>query len=476
MKQTGVVDDTRRTEPLRRSRATTNDGVNETELRRGNLSKMLAEMIVGCRPVAETCVRGIKNVRVSVLLRPVKAFVILLIATGSAFADAPAPQPPSTIAPIVTWSWDYGGGTACYQGTVTRSTALEVCTDSRVINYWGCAEKAYTHSGWYWGGPSGTPHPGDQQGLAQCMAMATDSAGQTTGPWGYGVVIFSISCPAGYTYVAGPSQYCQLSQEFYVADDPPPKSVSDSNPTACVGDPINPTTGAVIKSEGDCMASSPSQPSFSRIYSSSNSSSTNLGTGWRGSFSRRIDVYSVIAARRTYIANSPDNSTLYSSASAACTSGFAQIQSRVPTWAGAIAVYEENLCKIEKNSVVMGILPVYTNGAFSMSVATPVGYEVTRDDGQVIRFTMQSGVITAPPTITLQLQTTANGYTLADASNNVEAYDNTGVLQTITSRSGGVQSMFYDVSGRLSTVTDSFGHKLILGYDAQNRVISVTRQ
>jgi YD repeat-containing protein len=308
------------------------------------------------------------------------------------------------------------------------------------------------------------------------MAMATNSGGQTTGPWAYGVVNFSFGCPGGYTYVDGPTPYCQLSQEFYVGVQAVPKSASDSTPTACVGDPINVATGAVIKSEGDCMATSPSQPSFSRIYSSSNSSSTNLGTGWLGNYSRRIDVDSVIAARRTYVANSPDNSTLFPSATAACTLGFSQINSRVITWAGAYAVYEENLCKIVKNSVVIGILPVYTNGGFPMSAPAPIGYEVTRDDGQVIRFSIQGGVITAPPGITLKLRLAVSGFSVTDANDNVETYDSAGVLQAITSRAGVTQTMSYDSGGRLITVTDSFGHKLILGYDPQNRVISVTRQ
>jgi len=99
---------------------------------------------------------------------------------------------------------------------------------------------------------------------------------------------------------------------------------------------------------------------------------------------------------------------------------------------------------------------------------------VTRDDGQLISFTLQGGSIVAPPSIGLKLQQTSSGYTLTDQNDNAETYDANGKLLSLTNRAGVVQTMNYDGSGRLGTVTDSFGHRLSLSYDSQGRVSSVT--
>jgi YD repeat-containing protein len=125
---------------------------------------------------------------------------------------------------------------------------------------------------------------------------------------------------------------------------------------------------------------------------------------------------------------------------------------------------------------VVGTVPVYSSGGTVAPAVTPVAYDLVRDDGQLIRFTVLNGVITAPPTISLTLQQSSSGYTLADTNDGVETYDTTGKLLSITSRPGVVQTMSYDASGRLSTVTDSFGHQLILSYDSNNRLSTVTRQ
>jgi len=110
-----------------------------------------------------------------------------------------------------------------------------------------------------------------------------------------------------------------------------------------------------------------------------------------------------------------------------------------------------------------------------MASPTPISYDVTRDDGQVIRFWNQSGVLRSSDATLLRLEQTANGFEIRDANDAVERYDANGRLLSIASRAGVVQTMGY-VNGRLSTVTDSFGHQLILTYDSQNRVQSVTRQ
>jgi len=300
---------------------------------------------------------------------------------------------------------------------------------------------------------------------------------------GDGSFNWSQTC-AGVAYIGGPflapqtytgtywSIYHQEIEVFFFVKS---NVLSDTDCHICLGDPINPATGAVFSGELDLIDAGSGVLGLNRHYNSNGSIATDLGTPWRHGFSRSIAVENLIAIARPY-SLSPTTSSCYSDPASACTSGFAEIQSGVPNWAGASPTYVENLCKIIKSGVAIGILPVYTTDLYPLPLSVPTAYNVTRDDGQLIRFTILGGVITAPPGIALKLQETASGYALTDASDTTETYDSNGVLQIITTRTGVVQTMFYDTSGRLSTVTDSFGHQLTLGYDPQNRVISVTRQ
>jgi YD repeat-containing protein len=129
-----------------------------------------------------------------------------------------------------------------------------------------------------------------------------------------------------------------------------------------------------------------------------------------------------------------------------------------------------------KNGVRIGLAPIRMTTGMPMVLGMPIFYDLTRDDGQVIRFTQISGTVTAPAAVTLKMQVTGNGYTVTDANDSVEQYNANGVLLSIASRSGVVQTMTYDGVGRLSVVRDSFGHQLTLSYDAQSRIESVTRQ
>jgi len=262
-----------------------------------------------------------------------------------------------------------------------------------------------------------------------------------------------------------------ISSQFFASAG----TLKDSGcPKNCVGDPINPVNGNLYKAEQDMAASGQALSSFSRAYNSMDFTNDDLSPAWRHSFSRAVKAKP--AATVPYAASDPNNSPLYDDEASACISGFAQIQSRVANWAGATASYSNGLCLLTKSGVNIGMLPIYpSNLSYPLSSQT-ISYDVTRDDGQLIRFTLLDGVITAPPGIALKLQQTASGYTLTDASDTIETYDSSGMLQTTTTRANVVQTISYDTNGRLSMVADSFGHKLTLGYDTQNRVISVTRQ
>lgn len=255
----------------------------------------------------------------------------------------------------------------------------------------------------------------------------------------------------------------------------PPAAAQCGHTCNSVGDPVDPASGAMYSSEADLGASGTLE--FKRFYGSAGTGTSPLSVGWRHSFSRSVKPVYSSSTYRTYV-TSPDNSSKYTDEAQACTSGFAQIKSRVGTWASATASYSNGVCTLSAGGTSIGRLPIYYTSPPTPAPGSTVliGYDAIRDNGQLVSFMIDGGAIVAPLSITLRLQQTGSGYTLTDANNATEAYDANGKLQSITSRAGVVQTMSYDTSGRLSTVADSFGHTLTLTYDSQNRLSTVTSQ
>jgi YD repeat-containing protein len=103
----------------------------------------------------------------------------------------------------------------------------------------------------------------------------------------------------------------------------------------------------------------------------------------------------------------------------------------------------------------------------------PVEYDMVRDDGQILRYTVQNGVINNQPGLSIRLQVTGTGFTVTDDDDTVEIYDAGGTLQSITSRAGVVQTITYDGSGRFQGVSDSFGNALNVTRNAQGSIASI---
>ncbi len=74
----------------------------------------------------------------------------------------------------------------------------------------------------------------------------------------------------------------------------------------------------------------------------------------------------------------------------------------------------------------------------------------------------------------MRFAVTNSGYTLTDDQDNVETYNSSGVLQSITSRSGSVQTLSYDTNGLLSGVTDSFGNLLEISRNSAKQIAGVS--
>lgn len=263
-----------------------------------------------------------------------------------------------------------------------------------------------------------------------------------------------------------------LGCAYWVQAQPPPAAETCS--ANCVGDPINPAMGNVYRREEDlAIAGPPGSIAFRRFYNSADSTGSDMGPGWRHSYDRFITINYLPAVPTIYPGQSPTVSATYSDPATACVSGFSAVQFQINGWQDATASYANNTCVITTSAGNVGTIPIYSASEPSPA-SSPVEYDVVRDDGQVIRYTTQNGIINTPPGISLRFAQTSNGFTLTDDDDTVETYNANGVLQSITRRSGVVQTLSYDSQGHLSSVTDSFGHSLAIGRTNGGQIASIT--
>ena len=103
-----------------------------------------------------------------------------------------------------------------------------------------------------------------------------------------------------------------------------------------------------------------------------------------------------------------------------------------------------------------------------------------RQDGRVIDFNLVSGAFVPEADVVEKLTRQVDGggettgWTLTTANEDVELYDETGRLTSITNRAGISQVLAYGADGRISTVTHSFGQQLSFTYDSLGRPSTLT--
>jgi YD repeat-containing protein len=297
---------------------------------------------------------------------------------------------------------------------------------------------------------------------AVCNVGGTEIGTNAGGFFSAGVA----SLPFQVVSVAAPGSSCP---EYWVTSTPPAKAQTSSHDP--VGEPINPAIGNVYATEQDVAFAGSGSIAFKRSYNSADGTGVDGVMGWRHSYDRYINtLYSATAS--IYTGSSTTISPQYATPSAACTTGFTAIQSSVNAWTGAATTYSNGVCSITKNSVTIATLPIQLYPV-PLPPPTPIEYDVIRDDGQTLRFPIQgNGAIGNPPGVSLRLATTGSGFTLTDDDDNVETYNTAGVLQTITSRAGVVQTISY-TNGLWSGVTDSFGHSLTVTRNTNGNISSI---
>lgn len=309
--------------------------------------------------------------------------------------------------------------------------------------------------------PSPNPNPSNPDGFFYLVAYGTLTISSCGGSNGTSAVYFS---------ELNDVDVIQPSTLYYVVAATPPLAQTSSPDPA--GEPINPALGNVYTTEKDVQFAGAGAIAFSRTYNSADSTGADQVPGWRHSYDRLINtIYQTPGT--LWPGQSSTVSPEYSTPSAACTQGFATIQASVSAWASATATYNNGVCVLSTGTSTIGTLPIQVYPA-PTPPPTPVEYDVIRDDGQTLRYTLQNGVINNPPGVSIRLATTGSGFTLTDDQDNVEVYNTAGVLQSITSRAGVVQTLSYDNNGRLLTVVDSFGNSFTVARNAQNSIQSIT--
>ena len=178
----------------------------------------------------------------------------------------------------------------------------------------------------------------------------------------------------------------------------------------CVGNPVNLGSGAKIQKEVDYVAAGPGGLRFERIYNSA------------GFFER--------TARQNV--NADYWRTNYSSR-VIDYSGNAYLMAVVQQADGTLVPFNTSGAESQNNDGASRTLAKHVDGG---------------------------GAIT--------------GWTMTTPASDVEEYDSTGKLTSITTRSGFVTTLSYDGSGLLQTITDTFGRAITLTYDANGWLLTMT--
>src|SRR5882672_6282494 len=100
-----------------------------------------------------------------------------------------------------------------------------------------------------------------------------------------------------------------------------------------------------------------------------------------------------------------------------------------------------------------------------------------RPDGRVDAYNPSGSAYIANPDMADRLQKLSPGWKLTNKDDEVELYDDSGKLTSITNRQGLTHTLAYFASGpsagRLQSVTDHFGRTLTFEYDSQQRISAV---
>lgn len=241
----------------------------------------------------------------------------------------------------------------------------------------------------------------------------------------------------------------------------------------CRGNPVDIATGEKIQEEQDITPSPNGVLSFTRYYGSQTVAGdySALGQGWRNTYSRTLDVKdSSIRIPGTIV-----SSTAYTTASAACTSGWSEVSASGfrGLASGATASYTNGLCKLTINGAVAGKLAVMQSTSSGPATSGTV-HTISRPNGMSYVFEQVGDAWNERYGAAVTLVQVTDGWLFTDKNGTLEHYDVAGRLTTITDRAENTETLSYDPNGLLTSVSDAYGHELRFTYDASGRISTVT--
>lgn len=265
-------------------------------------------------------------------------------------------------------------------------------------------------------------HP---QALLYCISTIPPTAGAEFGPW---YINWSRGCQPGEAYIFV-DQTCVSSPNISIPDKDPQRCC-DADKSPRKGNPINPANGNKEQDEIDYVGSGAFPLTLKRYYNSKYEfrfGDKPFGANWTSRYFARLTV--------------GNNNT------AGCAS----------------AKYTQ------------GVGGVWSPDIRCENTVTRSWVYVDRADGSRNYFlSLAGGPFVADSDVVSKLVKLTSTWQYTSANDEIQLYDDTGKLLSITNRDGLTQTLAYDGSGRLSSVSDPFGRQLTFSYDGNNRVATMT--
>jgi RHS repeat-associated protein len=236
--------------------------------------------------------------------------------------------------------------------------------------------------------------------------------------------------------------------------------------------PCNPADGTKTQVEVDYVSPADGGLEFVRYYSSKGAYKTDehFGTGWRHTYSRRIDEEPDTHPTVGFAA--PVNqSNFYYTAADACTLGWNDLKATV--WSGDLASATAtfsggNVCKISQGGNTVAYFPIRVATGFGSYTPSTTVKTITRPNGSSIKFEFDGSKWVNYLNPGLKLEQVGSEWVYTDANDTKETYNSSGSLISIETREGRVTTLTYgtgNTAGKIIKVTGPFGHWLDFGYD-----------
>ena len=250
-------------------------------------------------------------------------------------------------------------------------------------------------------------------------------------------------------------------------------------PDECVGNPCNPATGIKLQMEQDILPT-PDGLSFTRYYNSGMQpeGDRSLGkAGWRHNLLPRIDrkfntAPGVIVSYIKMGVRSSD----YLSPEKACFDGWSQIAAKAyrGLLQDAQVSYGNRLCNLSINGKVVASIPVkIAHSRYQPDSSLPL-HTVSRPNGKYYTFQWDGTQWREVSQAQVSLASNENGWVFTDQSQQVEIYNDRGLLLSRTDQLGRVTQFSYNKLDLLAQVTGHFGYQLDFAYDESQYLTAAT--